>query len=171
MTGETAPHYLLLDDSMLQESGNWKMNPPLRAAADREALLEGIADGTIDCIATDHAPHSSQEKAKGLSGSAFGIVGLETAFPLMYTYLVKEQLITMDRLLDLTAYAPRRIMGLPLEENSYTEFDLSSKYNIDPQNFLSKGKSTPFEGVEVYGRCLRTVCNGKIVYDYAAKKF
>lgn len=171
VTGETAPHYLLLDDSMLQESGNWKMNPPIRSAADKETLLEGIADGTIDCIATDHAPHSKEEKAKGLAGSAFGIVGLETAFPLMYTYLVKKQLITMDRLLDLMAYAPRRIMGLPLEDNSYTEFDLSSKYNIDPQNFLSKGKSTPFEGMEVYGRCLRTVCNGKIVYDYAAKKF
>lgn len=171
VTGETAPHYLLLDDSKLQESGNWKMNPPIRAAADREALLEGVADGTIDCIATDHAPHSSEEKAKGLAGSAFGIVGLETAFPLMYTYLVKTELITMDRLLDLMAYAPRRIMGLPLEDNSYTEFDLSSKYNIDPQKFLSKGKSTPFEGVEVYGQCLRTVCNGNIVYEYAQKKF
>ena len=170
VTAETAPHYLLLDDSMLRESGNWKMNPPLRSAADRAALLEGIADGTIDCIATDHAPHSSEEKSRGLAGSAFGIVGLETAFPLMYTCLVERGIITMERLLELMSYAPRRIMNLASDDGSYTVFDLGEEYVIDPSKFFSKGKSTPFEGWTVKGRCLKTVCNGKEVYDYAKDK-
>lgn len=168
VTCETAPHYLLLDDSMLEESGRWKMNPPIRSAEDRKALLEGIADGTIDCIATDHAPHSAEEKSKGLAGSAFGIVGLETAFPLLYTYLVEQGVITMQRLLELMSYAPRRIMNMPTDDDSYTVFDLGDEYIIDPARFFSKGKATPFEGWRVKGRCLKTVCNGKEVYNYAA---
>lgn len=164
VTGETAPHYLLLDDSMLEESGRWKMNPPIRSKADRQALLEGIADGTIDCIATDHAPHSAEEKSKGLEKSAFGIVGLETAFPLLYTYLVERGVITMQRLVELMSGAPRRIMGMPADDSSYTVFDLGAEYMIDPGQFLSKGKATPFEGWRVKGRCLKTVCNGKEVY-------
>ena len=164
VTGETAPHYLLLDDSMLEESGRWKMNPPIRSKADRQALLEGIADGTIDCIATDHAPHSAEEKSKGLEKSAFGIVGLETAFPLLYTYLVERGVITMQRLVELMSGAPRRIMGMPADDSSYTVFDLGAEYTIDPGQFLSKGKATPFEGWRVKGRCLKTVCNGKEVY-------
>ena len=167
VTGETAPHYLLLDDSMLEESGKWKMNPPLRSAQDRLALIEGVVDGTIDCIATDHAPHSAEEKSKGLAGSAFGIVGLETAFPLMYTYLVQSGTISMHRLMELMSGAPRRIMNLPADESSYTVFDLGDEYTIDPARFLSKGKATPFEGWKVKGRCLKTVCNGKEVYNYA----
>ena len=170
VTAETAPHYLLLDDSMLEESGKWKMNPPIRSAEDRKALLEGITDGTIDCIATDHAPHSAEEKSKGLENSAFGIVGLETAFPLLYTYLVERGVITVQRLLELMSGAPRRIMNLPDDDSSYTVFDLGAEYVIDPARFLSKGKATPFEGWRVKGRCLKTVCNGKEVYNYAANK-
>ena len=170
VTAETAPHYLLLNDTMLEESGKWKMNPPIRSAEDQKALLEGIADGTIDCIATDHAPHSAEEKSKGLAGSAFGIVGLETAFPLLYTYLVERGVITMERLLELMSYAPRRIMNLPDDGSSYTVFDLGEEYVIDPAQFLSKGKATPFEGWTVKGRCLKTVCNGKEVYNYAKNK-
>ena len=170
VTAETAPHYLLLDDNMLEESGKWKMNPPLRSAEDRKALLKGIADGTIDCIATDHAPHSAEEKSKGLAGSAFGIVGLETAFPLLYTYLVLRGVITMQRLEELMSAAPRRIMNMPADEGSYTVFDLGDEYTIDPARFFSKGKATPFEGWKVKGRCLKTVCNGKEVYNYAKTK-
>ncbi len=166
---ETAPHYLLLDDSMLQESGCWKMNPPIRSKADREALREGIADGTIDCIATDHAPHSQEEKSRGLEHSAFGIVGLETAFPLLYTYLVGEGVITMERLVELMSSAPRRIMNLSEDTDSYTLFDLSDEYTINPDRFLSKGKATPFAGWKVRGRCLKTVCNGRQVYKYTPR--
>lgn len=166
VTAETAPHYLLLNDSMLEESGRWKMNPPLRSEADRQALIEGIADGTIDCIATDHAPHSAEEKSKGLAGSAFGIVGLETAFPLLYTYLVERGVITLQRLVELMSEAPRTIMGMEVDNDSYTIFDLGDEYVIDPAHFLSKGKATPFEGWKVKGRCLKTVCNGKEVYTF-----
>ena len=114
ITCETAPHYLVMDDSDLQEEGRFKMNPPLRSAADREALVEGIKDGTIDMIATDHAPHSAEEKAKGLAGSAFGIVGLETAFPLLYTKLVKTGEISLERLIELMAINPRKRFGIPM---------------------------------------------------------
>ena len=164
VTCETAPHYLLLNDTMLQESGCWKMNPPIRSKEDQEALTEGITDGTIDCIATDHAPHSQEEKNRGLEHSAFGIVGLETAFPLLYTYLVKKGVITLERLTELMSGAPRKIMQLPEDKDSYTVFDLSEEYVIDPQKFFSKGKATPFAGWTVQGRCLKTVCNGKQVY-------
>lgn len=170
ITCETAPHYLLLNDSMLEESGKWKMNPPIRSAEDQKALLDGIADGTVDCIATDHAPHSAEEKAGGLEKSAFGIVGLETAFPLLYTYLVERGVITMQRLTELMSYAPRRIMNMPADENSYTIFDLGAEYIIEPAQFFSKGKSTPFEGWRVKGRCLKTFCNGREVYNYVENK-
>ncbi len=165
VTCETAPHYLLLNDSMLQESGSWKMNPPIRSEKDQEALLEAIVDGTIDCIATDHAPHSAEEKSKGLEHSAFGIVGLETAFPLLYTYLVKRDVISLNRLIELMSSAPRRIMNMPEDRNSYTMYDLSQEYTIDPETFFSKGKATPFAGWKVQGRCLKTVCNGRTVFE------
>ena len=167
VTCETAPHYLLLDERDLQEDGRFKMNPPLRAPADREALLEGLLDGTIDMIATDHAPHSAAEKAKGLAGSAFGIVGLETAFPLLYTYLVKTGIITLDALLEKLVTNPRRRFDLPLG-NDYSIWDLGESYRIDPDTFRSKGRATPFTGWEVYGKNLLTVCRGKAVYTTEA---
>ena len=164
VTCETGPHYLVMDDSMLQEDGRFKMNPPLRSREDREALVAGIIDGTIDCIATDHAPHSAEEKAKGLEKSAFGVVGIETAFPICYTYLVKTGIITMDRLMDLLVWNPRKRFDLPLGAD-FSVWDLDAAYDIDPADFLSLGKATPFTGWRVNGRCLLTVCDGKIVYQ------
>ena len=161
---ETAPHYLMLDDSMLEEDGRFKMNPPVRSAADRAALIEGIKDGTIEMIATDHAPHSAEEKAKGLEKSAFGIVGIETAFPLLYTELVKKGVISMEKLIDLLVYSPRRRFGISLE-NDFCIWDLEDEYAIDPEEFLSKGRATPFEGWKVNGRCKLTVVDGRIVYE------
>ena len=155
VTCETGPHYLLLDDSCLQEDGRFKMNPPLRDKADREALLEGLADGTIDMIATDHAPHSAEEKGRGLEKSAMGIVGLETAFPLLYTYLVKPGVISMERLMELLHDAPCRRFSIPAD-TGFTVFDLNDSYHVDPADFLSMGKATPFTGWEVQGRCLLT---------------
>ena len=164
VTCETAPHYLLLDDSMLEEDGKWKMNPPLRDASDREALIEGIIDGTIDCIATDHAPHSAEEKSRGLEKSAFGIVGIETAFPLLYTYLVIPGIISMEKLEELLVYNPRRRFGIPLG-NDYSVWDLGVEWTITPDlDFLSKGKATPFEGWRVSGINVLTVCDGKPAY-------
>jgi len=167
VTCETAPHYLLLNESMLKESGDFKMNPPIRFKEDQEELIRGLQDGTIDIIATDHAPHSEEEKNKGLDNSMFGIVGLETAFPLLYTYLVKKNVISLEKLLDLMIYNPRKRFGLNLDKNSYTIFDLNNAYKIDPKEFLSKGKSTPFKGTEVYGKCLLTVYNDKVIYKEA----
>ncbi len=164
VTCETAPHYLLLDENNIEEDGRFKMNPPLRSKEDRLALIEGIKDGTIDMIATDHAPHSAEEKAKGLAGSAFGIVGLETAFPLLYTYLVKKDIITLDRLIQLMAVNPRKRFGIPLGED-YTVWDLEHNTKIDPEKFFSKGRATPFAGTEIFGRCILTVANGKKVYN------
>ncbi|MBQ7434498.1 MAG: dihydroorotase [Oscillospiraceae bacterium] len=161
---ETAPHYLLLDENDLQEDGRFKMNPPLRAREDREALLDGLLDGTIDMIATDHAPHSAEEKSKGLQGSAFGIVGLETAFPLLYTNLVKTGILSMEALLQLLVYNPRERFHIPLG-NDFSIWDLDAQYTIDPENFLSKGKATPFAGRSVYGKCLLTVYGGQAVYE------
>ena len=170
VTCETAPHYLLMDETMLQEDGRFKMNPPLRSPADREALLEGLADGTIDMIATDHAPHSAEEKSRGLEKSAMGIVGLETAFPLLYTYLVKAGLLSFPRLMELLHDAPCRRFGLPQGEMDgphadFTVFDLSASYPIDPADFLSQGKATPFTGWPVQARFLLTVCNGRPVWQ------
>ncbi len=164
VTCETAPHYLLLTDADLREEGRFKMNPPLRGEKDREALLEGLLDGTVDMIATDHAPHSAEEKARGLDKSAFGIVGLETAFPLLYTRLVKPGILSMDRLLDALAVKPRQRFGIPLGED-YTVWDLEESFTVDPAEFLSMGKATPFEGEKLLGRCKLTSAAGKIAYQ------
>ena len=164
VTAETAPHYLLLNEEMLQEDGRWKMNPPIRSVADQMALLKGVQDGTIDVIATDHAPHSEEEKSRGLEQSAFGIVGIETAFPLMYTYLVKTGMISMERLVELMSTRARNIIGLPQGE-SWATFDLDAHYTIDPEQFLSKGHSTPFAGWEVWGRCIKNEYKGTVVYE------
>ncbi len=163
VTCETAPHYLVMDDSYLEEDGRFKMNPPLRSKSDREALLQGLVDGTIDMIATDHAPHSNEEKSKGLEKSAFGVVGLETAFPIMYTELVKTGVISMERLCELMVINPRLRFNVPLGTD-FTVWDLEKCYTICPEDFLSKGKATPFENWEVYGKCVLTVCGGKPVY-------
>ena len=165
VTCETAPHYLILNENDLQESGDFKMNPPLRSKEDQEALIKGIQDGTIDMIATDHAPHSEEEKAKGLEKSAMGIVGLETAFPLLYTRLVKTGIISLEKLIELLNDNPRRRFGLK-QEDSWCLWDLNDHYVIDEKDFLSKGKASPFKGMEVYGRCLKTVCEGRTVYEY-----
>ena len=162
---ETGPHYLLLDENDLQEDGRFRMNPPLRSREDREALVEALLDGTIDMIATDHAPHSAEEKSRGLAGSAFGVVGLECAFPVLYTGLVRTGIMTLEQLIDKMARAPRERFGIPLPEGDRTEWDLEAKGRIDPEDFLSTGKATPFAGAEVYGRCLRTVHGGKTVYE------
>ena len=162
---ETAPHYLLLTDGDLQEDGRFKMNPPLRSAKDRDALIEGILDGTVDMIATDHAPHSAEEKSRGLKGSAFGIVGLETAFPMLYTGLVKTGTISLEKLVQLLTEAPRKRFGITTDPG-YTVWDLEAEYAIDPKDFLSKGKATPFEGARVFGRCLETVYNNETVWKY-----
>ncbi len=165
VTCETAPHYLLLCEDDLQEDGWWKMNPPLRSKEDHDALIEGIKDGTIDVIATDHAPHSEEEKSRGLEKSAFGIVGIETAFPLLYTYLVKPGVITMERLMELLVYKPRERFSIPLGEEDYSVWDLEAETVIDPKDFLSKGKATPFAGWKVNGICRKTVMNGITVYE------
>ncbi len=164
VTCETAPHYLLLTDADLREEGRFKMNPPLRGEKDREALLEGLLDGTVDMIATDHAPHSAEEKSRGLDKSAFGIVGLETAFPLLYTRLVKPGILSMDRLLDALAVKPRQRFGIPLGED-FTVWNLEEGFTVDPAEFLSMGKATPFEGEKLLGRCKLTYAAGKIAYQ------
>ena len=164
VTCETGPHYLTMDDSFLKEEGRFKMNPPLRSAEDREALIQGILDGTIDCIATDHAPHSAEEKAKGLEKSAFGVVGIETAFPICYTYLVKSGIITLEKLIDLLVTNPRSRFGLP-NGSDFTVWDLEAMDVVDPADFLSLGKATPFEGWQIQGKCIATVCDGQIVYQ------
>ncbi len=167
---ETAPHYLLLTEDDLRDEGRFKMSPPLRERADREALLEGLADGTVDMIATDHAPHSAEEKSKGLAGSAMGIVGLETAFPLLYTHLVKKQkLLPLEKLVSLMSDAPAGRFGLqsglrPGAAANLALWDLSAEYEIDPADFVSKGKATPFAGWRVNGRCVETLCRGNTVW-------
>ncbi len=163
VTCETGPHYLVMDDSDLQEDGRFKMNPPLRGKEDREALIHGILDGTIDMIATDHAPHSAEEKSRGLEKSAFGIVGIETAFPILYTCLVKPGILSLNKLLELLCVNPRRRFGLPLGTD-YSIWDLNAAYPIDPKDFLSKGRATPFAGWQVNGKCIATICDGKLVY-------
>ena len=164
VTCETGPHYLVMDDSMLQEDGRFKMNPPLRSREDRDALILGIQDGTIDMIATDHAPHSAEEKAKGLEKSAFGVVGIETAFPICYTYLVKPGIITMEKLMELLVTNPRARFRIPLGDD-FSIWDLNAQYTIDPADFLSMGKATPFQDWTVNGKCLLTVCDGQVVYQ------
>ncbi len=162
ITCETAPHYLVLTDMDLKEEGRFKMNPPLRSEEDRLALIEGIKDGTIDMIATDHAPHSDEEKSKGLEKSAFGIVGIETAFPIMYTFMVKTGIITLEKLIEIMSINPRKRFGL--KENGYTVWDLDKKFTVNKDEFLSKGKATPFENYELFGECKLTVQQNKIKY-------
>ena len=163
VTCETAPHYLVLCDEDMQEYGRFKMNPPLRSREDKKALIEGIKDGTIDMIATDHAPHSAEEKGRGLEKSLMGVVGLETAFPVLYTELVTKNIITLDRLVELMSFKPKERFGIDTN-NDFAVFDISEAYKIDPEDFLSMGRATPFAGREVFGRCLLTVHNGKVVY-------
>lgn len=163
---ETAPHYLLLNDSMLQEDGRFKMNPPIRSEADRTALIAGLQDGTIDLIATDHAPHSAEEKSRGLEHSVMGIVGLETAFALLYTNLVRPGVLTLERLLELMVDRPAARFSIPpAEPNTFSVFEMEHPYLIDPGEFQSKGRSTPFEGWQVTGRCCMTVVGGTVVWD------
>lgn len=163
VTCETAPHYLVLCDEDMQEDGRFKMNPPLRSLEDKQALIEGIKDGTIDMIATDHAPHSAEEKGRGLEKSLMGVVGLETAFPVLCTELVMKNIITLDRLVELMSFKPKERFGIDTE-NDFAVFDISEAYKIDPEDFLSMGHATPFAGREVFGRCLLTVHNEKVVY-------
>ena len=163
ITCETAPHYLTLDDSCLMEDGRFKMNPPLRAREDREALIAGLLDGTVDMIATDHAPHSFEEKSRGLEGSLMGVVGIETAFPVIYTELVKKGVITLEQAVKLLSENPRARFGITTDVG-FTVFDLGCEYEIDPERFLSKGRSTPYKGARVYGKCLATVYSGRAVY-------
>lgn len=164
VTCETAPHYLIFNDMDLKESGNFKMNPPIRSEEDRQALIKGLQDGTIDMIATDHAPHGYDEKSRGLENSLMGVVGLETAFPVLYTYLVKKGIITLEKLIELMAINPRRRFGITQTEDICV-YDLQSEYKIDPGEFKSKGKSTPFDGLTVAGKNLLTVCGGKAVWN------
>ncbi len=163
ITAETAPHYLVLTDEDLKDEGRFKMNPPIRSSVDRAELIDGIIDGTIDMIATDHAPHSAEEKSGGLLNSAFGIVGLETAFAIMYTNFVKTDVFSFKRLVELMSIRPREAFGLKagIYNGAYADFcivDTKSKYNIDPSTFFSKGRATPFEGMEVYGKVMFTRC-------------
>lgn len=167
---ETAPHYLVLCDDDLREDGRFKMNPPLRSAEDRAALIEGIRDGTIDMIATDHAPHSAEEKSRGLEHSAMGVVGLETAFPVLYTELVRPGLVSLENLLKLMSENPSRRFGIGSRieigaRADLTVFDLNEKYRVDPEAFLTKGRATPFEGHEVCGACKLTMVEGKVVWQ------
>ena len=162
VTCETAPHYLVLDENDLQESGDFKMNPPLRGKKDREALIEGVLDGTIDMIATDHAPHAAEEKSKGLEKSAFGIVGLETAFPILYTRLVKTGVLSLEKLIELMAVNPRK--RFKIAADGFSVWSLGEKEKIDPAKFLSKGRSTPFAGEEVFGVNYLTVSRGSAQY-------
>ena len=164
VTCETGPHYLTLCDEDLQEDGRFKMNPPLRAKEDREALIEGLLDGTIDMIATDHAPHSAEEKAKGLAGSAFGIVGLETAFPVLYTKLVKPGIVPLETVIRALTEAPRKRFSIKAD-NGFSLWDLEQTWRVDPSRFCSRGQATPYAGETLWGVCKLTVCGGKIVYQ------
>ncbi|MCQ2400306.1 MAG: dihydroorotase [Lachnospiraceae bacterium] len=165
VTCETAPHYLLLNDSAVSDDGRFKMNPPIGNKKDQDALLEGLTDGTIDMVATDHAPHSAEEKPKSFKLSASGIVGIETAFPLLYTYLVNKNIITLSRLITLLTVNPKKRFNIPFT-NDFSVWNLNESYEITPSSFLSKGRSTPFTGWKVYGRCIETQCNGKKVYSF-----
>lgn len=170
ITAETGPHYLTLNDSCLKDEGRFKMNPPIRSEEDRVALVEGIIDGTLDMIATDHAPHSAEEKSRGLEKSLMGVVGLETAFPILYTKLVKKGVIPLEKLIELMSVSPRKRFsvegGIEIGKRAdLTVFDLNKEYDVNPDDFLSKGKSTPFEGERVFGKCIMTMYGGKIVWQ------
>lgn len=163
ITAETGPHYILLDDSVLEEDGRFKMNPPLRSKEDREEILRGVLDGTLDMIATDHAPHSAEEKGRGLEKSAMGVVGLESAFPILYTYLVKPGILSLGALVKLMSENPRKRFNIDTDPG-VTVFEVGEEYEIDPEEFLTMGRATPFKGTKVFGRCLATIYNGKTVY-------
>ena len=170
VTAETAPHYLLLTEEDLQEDGRFKMNPPLRARADRDALIEGLLDGTIGMIATDHAPHTPEEKSRGLEKSPMGVVGLECAFPVLFTGLVEKGVITLEKLVELMSSAPAKRFGIPGGEievgkpANLAVFDIDTEHTIDSSEFASMGRATPFEGWRVRGKCLMTVCAGRTVW-------
>ncbi len=164
VTCETAPHYLVMNDMDLKEDGRFKMNPPIRSEEDRKALVEGLIDGTIDMIATDHAPHSAEEKSKGLEKSLMGVVGIETAFAVLYTKLVKTGVITLEKLIEVLSVNPRKRFGLP-ETEDFCVFDLENEFTVNPDEFLSKGRATPFENERLFGKNLLTVCDKKIVYN------
>ncbi len=171
VSGETAPHYLLMTEEDLEESGRFKMNPPLRSREDQMELLNGVMDGTIECIATDHAPHTDEEKSSGLEKSAFGVVGIETSFPLIYTYLVRRGILSLERAVELLSLNARRIFGMPsgaIEVGALADltlFDLEREYTVDPAEFLSMGKATPFEGWRVSGECRLTIFRGAVAYS------
>ena len=170
ITCETGPHYLTLNDMDLQEDGRFKMNPPIRSEEDRQALIEGIKDGTIDLIITDHAPHSKEEKSKGLAGSAMGVVGLEVCFPVLYTKLVKNNIISLEKLLELMNTNARKIFKIGTEikvgeKADLTVYDLDENYDIDSSKFVSMGKATPFDGDNVYGKCIMTMCDGEMKFS------
>ena len=164
ITCETGPHYLVLDDTHLQENGRFKMNPPLRSPEDREALVAGILDGTIDMVATDHAPPSADEKGRGLAKSAMGVVGLETAFPVLYTGLVRPGILTLEKLVELLSVNPRKRVGIT-SDAGLCVWDLDACYKVDPEEFLSMGRSTPFAGDTVYGKNLMTIYGGTLVWQ------
>lgn len=164
VTCETAPHYLVMNDMQLQENGRFKMNPPIRSEADRLALIEGLKDGTIDMIATDHAPHSTEEKSRGLEKSLMGVVGIETAFAVLYTKLVRNGIITLEKLIEVLSVNPRRRFALG-NTNDFCVFDLNTEFTVNPNDFLSMGKATPFEGERLFGVCKLTVCNENTVYN------
>ncbi len=164
ITCETAPHYLILTDMDIKEDARFKMNPPIRSERDRAALIEGLCDGTIDMIATDHAPHSADEKGRGLEKSLMGVVGLETAFATMYTHLVKTGVISLEKLIEVMAINPRKRFGIEMNKNDLTVFDIDCEYEINPDDFKSNGKSSPFTGTKVFGKCVATFCDGKLVW-------
>ena len=170
VTCETGPHYLTMCDMDLKEEGRFKMNPPIRSAEDRDALIAGLQDGTIDVVATDHAPHTAEEKSRGLERSAMGVVGIETSFAVIYTKLVKGGVISLEKAVDVLAEAPRRIFNLGggLQEGEsadITVFDLEKSFEVDPSTFLSKGRSTPFEGWKLQGECCLTLVDGRVAYE------
>ena len=170
ITCETGPHYLILHDMNLKEDGFYKMNPPLRSKEDQDALIKGLQDGTIDMIACDHAPHSLEEKNKGLEKSLMGIVGLETSFPLLYTYLVKQNIITLQKLIELMNINPSKRFNIGTqiavgEKADLSVFNLDEEYVIDSNKFASKGRNTPFNGYKVFGKCKMTIVDGKVVFN------
>ncbi len=164
VTCETGPHYLVFCDEDLKDEGRFKMNPPIRSREDRDALIEGIKDGTIDCIATDHAPHTADEKSRGLKGSAMGVVGLETAFGVCYTHLVQTGIISLQRLVELMTTNPRRIFRLEVEgEANLAIFDLKEEWTVDSRKFASMGKATPFEGMNLTGKPASLIYDGRLI--------
>ena len=170
ITCETGPHYLTMCDMDIKEEGRFKMNPPIRSAADRDALVAGLVDGTIDVVATDHAPHTAEEKSRGLERSAMGVVGLETSFPVIYTKLVKTGVISLEKAVEVMAEAPRKIFGIggglaEGEPADITVFDLEKEFTVDPSTFLTKGRSTPFEGWQLQGECRLTLVDGQVAYE------